>query len=151
MKKLYRSNRDKKLLGLCGGVAEMLNIDATLLRVLFIVGAIFSSGGLILIYILAGMVVPKEPPYYDHRGYGGGGYGGNFNSGPYSGGTSDQGYYNPGHGPSGNPGWQQTPPSGKSSSPLDDMMNDIEKKAMRRELDELRAKLSKLEKEKEDK
>lgn len=149
MKKLYRSNRDKKLLGLCGGVAELLNIDATLLRVLFIVGVIFSSGALILIYILAGMVVPKEPPYFDPRGYGGS-YGGSFNNGPYSGG-SDHGYYNPGHGPSASSGWNTTPPSGRSGSSLDDMMNDIEKKAMRRELDELRAKLAKLEKEKEDK
>jgi phage shock protein C len=155
MKKLYRSNRDKKLLGLCGGVAEMLNIDATLLRVLFIVAVIFSSGTLILVYILAGMVVPKEPPYFnqfDHKGYGGGygGYGGGYDNGPYSKRSNEHGYYNPGHGPSGDPNWQNVPPpSGqtKSSSDLDDMMNDIEKKAMRRELDELRAKLAKLEKE----
>ncbi len=126
----------------------MLNIDATLLRVLFIVAVIFSSGTLIFVYILAGLVVPKEPPFYnnyDHRGYGGG-----YNNGPSS--FNDHGgYYNPGHGPSANShtNWQNVPPSGqpKDRSDLDDMMNDIEKKAMRRELDELRAKLAKIEKE----
>ncbi|MBJ6360204.1 PspC domain-containing protein [Paenibacillus sp. GCM10012307] len=146
MKKLYRSTRDKKLLGLCGGVAEMLNIDATLLRVLFIVAVIFSSGTLIFVYILAGLVVPKEPPFYNN--YDDRGYGGSYNHGPSS--YNDQGgYYNPGHGPSSDANWQNVPPRGQSkkSSDLDDMMNDIEKKAMRRELDELRAKLAKLEKE----
>ncbi|WP_128657985.1 PspC domain-containing protein [Paenibacillus sp. 598K] len=183
MKKLYRSTRDKKFLGLCGGVAEMLNIDATLLRVLFIVAVIFSSGALILVYILAGMVVPKEPPIY--TGYGGGFDQRHYN--PY--GPGGQGYYNPGptpgnpgpHGdPYGRPGPTHSDPYGrpgptpgsaygrpgptdwqsqtrhqapqdpgreqKSSSPLDEMMDDIENKALRKELEELRAKLSKYEK-----
>ena len=46
MKKLYRSRRDKKLFGLCGGLAEMLNVDATLLRILLIVITVFSSGAI---------------------------------------------------------------------------------------------------------
>ncbi|GGG21240.1 PspC domain-containing protein [Paenibacillus abyssi] len=148
MKKLYRSTRDKKVLGLCGGVAEMMNIDATLLRVLFIVAVIFSSGALILVYILAGLVVPKEPPYYNDFG---GGLGSGYGNSKY--GSNSQGYYNPGHGPSAGQSWnswqsgaQQAGPAKPESSNLDAMMEDLEKKALRREIDELRAKLAKYEK-----
>lgn len=87
MKKLYRSSRDKKLFGLCGGLAEMLNVDATLLRILLVVVTIFTSGAVILIYIIAGLVVPKEPPVYSGfgpNGFGNGnvnGYGGGYNPG----------------------------------------------------------------------
>ncbi|MBD2847166.1 PspC domain-containing protein [Paenibacillus sp. IB182496] len=158
MKKLYRSTRDKKLLGLCGGVAELLNIDATLLRVLFIVAVIFSSGALILVYVLAGLVVPKEPTYRMdgyHDPYGQS-YDNPYGRRP---GSGSHGYYNPGHGPQSGPsqqwsGWQQPqqPPQqprsgGAQQAPdLDSMMGDIEKKAMRKEIDELRAKLARYEK-----
>ena len=74
MKKLYRSRRDKKLFGLRGGLAEMLNVDATLLRILLIVITVFSSGALILVYILAGLVVPKESNPFGGFGPGTGGY-----------------------------------------------------------------------------
>ncbi|MFD0714448.1 PspC domain-containing protein [Paenibacillus sp. GCM10027626] len=176
MKKLYRSRRDKKLFGLCGGIAEMLNVDATLLRILLIVLTVFTSGALILIYILAGMVVPKEPPSYDPFGpYGHNGYNG-YNGGPYNGGGYN-GNYNGGFGaPPPNYGrqanrnqyggpytgtpprpepsdgfnnWQQGQASGapkQAASNLDAMMDDLEKKAMRKEIDELRAKLAKQEK-----
>ncbi len=132
----------------------MLNIDATLLRVLFIVAVIFSSGAMILVYILAGLVVPKEPPVY--TGFGGG-FDQRYNN-PY--GPGGQGYYNPGStqgDPYGRPGptdWQsQTRQQTRSdhsyerkSSQLDEMMDDIEKKALRKELEELKAKLSRYEK-----
>ncbi|WP_258235234.1 PspC domain-containing protein, partial [Paenibacillus agaridevorans] len=51
LRKLYRSTRDKKLLGLCGGLSEMLNVDATLLRILLVVVTIFTSGTVIFIYL----------------------------------------------------------------------------------------------------
>ena len=88
MKKLYRSRRDKKLFGLCGGLAEMLNVDATLLRILLIVITVFSSGALILVYILAGLVVPKESNPFGGFGPGFGGYNPNgFGPGGYNGGN----------------------------------------------------------------
>ena len=132
----------------------MLNIDATLLRVLFIVAVIFSSGAMILVYILAGLVVPKEPPVY--TGFGGG-FDQRYNN-PY--GPGGQGYYNSGPtqgDPYGRPGstdWQsqarQQTRSDHSyerkSSQLDEMMDDIEKKALRKELEELKAKLNRYEK-----
>lgn len=155
LKKLYRSTRDKKLTGLCGGLAEMLNVDATLVRILLIVATIITSGTVILIYIIAAMVVPKVPPYYSD--YGPHGYGGGFNNQGYSNGP------NQGHGPQGfgqsfggpyknppqSPGaWSSPQPdnSQQSSSQFDSMMDDLEKKALRREIEELKAKLAKYEK-----
>ncbi|RJE91330.1 PspC domain-containing protein [Paenibacillus sp. 1011MAR3C5] len=161
MKKLYRSRRDKKLLGLCGGLSEMLNVDATLIRILLIVITVLSSGMAIFIYIIAGMVVPKEPPIYG--GFGPNGYGNGHNNG-YGGGFG--GGYGPQNGPQHGPhtgyngGFNQyqnnTPPNnwgtsyGKeepaAGSQFDSMMDDLEKKALRREIEELKEKLAKQEK-----
>lgn len=149
LKKLYRSSRDKKLFGLCGGLAEMFNVDATLLRILLIVVTIFTSGAVILIYIIAGLVVPKEPPLYSGfgpHGYGGG-YGGGYNPGygqpaqPQFGGP----YKNPPQPPG---AWGGPQPEAVHATPsqFDSMMDDLEKKALRREIEELKAKLAKYEK-----
>ncbi|AEI46156.1 PspC domain-containing protein [Paenibacillus mucilaginosus] len=61
MKRWYRSVSDKKLTGLCGGLAQYLNLDPTLLRVLVVILTFASSGSLILFYFLAALMVPKEP------------------------------------------------------------------------------------------
>ncbi len=61
-KKLMRSRTDKKLLGVCGGIAEYLNLDATLVRIAFVVGVIGSGGPFVLGYFLLALVMPKEPP-----------------------------------------------------------------------------------------
>ncbi len=60
MKKLYLSETDKKLCGVCGGIAEYFNIDSTLVRLLWVFLSIFTAGfpG-ILAYIIACMVIPK--------------------------------------------------------------------------------------------
>ncbi|WP_183568916.1 PspC domain-containing protein [Paenibacillus endophyticus] len=149
LRKFYRSSRDKKLFGLCGGLAEMLNVDATLLRILLIVVTIFTSGAVILIYIIAGLVVPKEPPVYSNfgpNGYGNG-YGGSYNPGygqqpntPFGG-----PYKNPPQAPG---AWntQGPAPQPSPSSQFDSMMDDLEKKALRREIEELKAKIAKYEK-----
>ena len=53
MKKLYRSS-NRSLAGVCGGIAEYLNIDPTVVRVLYIVLSFFSAAfpGLLLYLIL---------------------------------------------------------------------------------------------------
>jgi phage shock protein C len=61
MKKLFRSTRDSKLAGVCGGIGEWLNIDATIVRLVFVIGALFGFGSFILIYILMAILVPKNP------------------------------------------------------------------------------------------
>ena len=59
-RKLYRSKTNRKLAGVCGGLAQYFNIDATLIRVLFIVLAVLGGSGLIL-YVAMWIIVPKEP------------------------------------------------------------------------------------------
>ncbi len=179
LKTLYRSRRDKKILGLCGGLSQMLNVDATLIRILLIVITVLTSGTVILIYLIAGMVVPKEPPIYGGHGPGPGGYGGGYGGNGGYGGQGGQGGFggNPGQpggfgqggapggfdnrsqgfgapppppaGPAGNGNWNtrpvnQTPPA--ANADFDTMMDDLEKKALRREIEELKAKMAKYEK-----
>ncbi|MCI0707507.1 MAG: PspC domain-containing protein [Ignavibacteriae bacterium] len=59
-KRLYRSRTNKVIAGVCGGVAEYLGIDATLVRVLWVLFTIFGGGGLLL-YIAALIIVPQNP------------------------------------------------------------------------------------------
>jgi phage shock protein C len=59
-KKLYRSKTDKKLCGVCGGIAKYFNIDSTVVRLLFVLFALFVGSGL-LVYIIAALVIPEEP------------------------------------------------------------------------------------------
>ncbi len=59
MRKLYRSRSDALLGGVCGGIAERLEVDSSLVRVVFAVLAIMSGIG-ILIYFLLWLIVPRE-------------------------------------------------------------------------------------------
>ncbi|WP_151732847.1 PspC domain-containing protein ['Paenibacillus yunnanensis' Narsing Rao et al. 2020] len=60
MKKLYRSERDKKITGLCGGLARWLNIDASIIRLVAVAAVLFSFGSVLLFYIIGSLIVPKE-------------------------------------------------------------------------------------------
>jgi phage shock protein PspC (stress-responsive transcriptional regulator) len=150
MRRLYRSRRDSKLFGLFGGLAEYLHVDPTLLRLVAVVTVFFSGGVLIPIYIIASLVIPREPLFYDGGGYGypGGGSGvGGF--GGFQGFGQGPGAGTGGYGGTGAGGYGGTagPGAAKSAgSPnLDEMMKDIEKKALQKEIEELRAKLAKFE------
>ena len=59
-RRLYRSRTNRKLAGVCGGLAQYLDTDATLLRVLFVVLALLGGPGLV-IYLLMWLLVPEEP------------------------------------------------------------------------------------------
>jgi len=59
-RKLYRSRTNRKLAGVCAGLAQYLNADATLIRVLFVVLALLGGPG-IVIYLLMWILVPEEP------------------------------------------------------------------------------------------
>ena len=61
MRRLYRSDKDKWIFGVLGGLGEYLNIDATILRIAYIVFTIASAGAGIIGYILALFVIPKKP------------------------------------------------------------------------------------------
>jgi len=60
-KRLYRSQSDRMLAGICGGLAAYLDIDATLLRILWVVVVLLGGFG-VLLYIIMWIVVPNEPP-----------------------------------------------------------------------------------------
>ena len=59
-KKLYRSNTNKKIAGVCGGVAEYFNIDPTIVRLAVALCVVFAGFGL-LAYIVAALVIPENP------------------------------------------------------------------------------------------
>ena len=59
-RRLYRSLTDRKLAGVCGGLAQYFNADTTLIRVLFVVLALLGGPGLV-IYLLMWILVPEEP------------------------------------------------------------------------------------------
>lgn len=63
-KRLYLSENDKKIGGVCGGLAEYLGVDATLVRVIWVFAAlVFGSG--ILAYLIAWLLMPRRPDYKD--------------------------------------------------------------------------------------
>lgn len=66
-KRLYRSKTDRRISGVCGGLAEYFNIDASLVRIVVLFFALFGGSGGIF-YILASMIIPEEPDYdYDEK------------------------------------------------------------------------------------
>jgi phage shock protein PspC (stress-responsive transcriptional regulator) len=59
-KKLYRSRTDCKIAGVCGGLGEHLDVDPTIIRIAAVV-LFFLHGAGLLAYIIAWIVMPKEP------------------------------------------------------------------------------------------
>lgn len=153
---LYRSRRDRWFSGLLGGLGEYFGISVTALRLLTIISVPFTGGTTIMIYLIASLVISKEPyiprdPYgsgWQSSNHGGCGYGNAGNPqhrGPQ---YADPRYGSPQYN---DPHYQQQSAFSGNASNLDSMMEDIEKKAMEKELEELRRKLSKYENEKGDK
>lgn len=62
MKKLYKSQVDKKICGVCGGIALYLNMDSTIIRLIWTLLIVFFGTG-ILAYIIAALVIPSEQTY----------------------------------------------------------------------------------------
>mgnify|MGYP006285537939 CR=1 FL=1 len=62
-KRLTRSLTNKKIAGVCGGIAEYINVDPTLVRIAFVVGTIASGGWpFFFAYLALAYVMPKEDP-----------------------------------------------------------------------------------------
>ncbi|MHB8653146.1 MAG: PspC domain-containing protein [Terriglobia bacterium] len=59
-KKLSRSRTDKKIAGVCGGIAEYLDMDPTLVRLVWVMMALFVGWG-VLGYLIAWIVLPEQP------------------------------------------------------------------------------------------
>ncbi|SJZ49501.1 PspC domain-containing protein [Eubacterium coprostanoligenes] len=69
-KKLYKSTTDRKLCGVCAGIANYLNIDPTVVRLLWAL-ITFLGGAGVVAYVVCALVIPDEPynnnyqdPYY---------------------------------------------------------------------------------------
>ena len=61
-KKLYRASIDKKLFGVCGGIAHYFGMDSTLVRLITTV--LFFAGGLSLwVYIVAALIMTESPDF----------------------------------------------------------------------------------------
>lgn len=63
-KRLYRSQSDRKICGVCGGIAEYFNIDPTLVRLGGVLLACISFGTGILAYFIAAVIIPDQPQTY---------------------------------------------------------------------------------------
>ncbi len=61
--RLYRSNTDKVIGGVSGGLAKYLNVDPVLIRVAFVLLTLFGGGG-VLIYIVMWIAIPAETINY---------------------------------------------------------------------------------------
>jgi len=154
------------LSGLCGGLGELTNTDATLFRILLVVLMIISSGSFIFVYIIVSLVVPKSPHYpnsfHQNRPPNMNGFDQRNQSNHHNGfdnrnhmnqqnGFGDPFQTKHNHSPNSTPPpWESDMNQGNSNqangSDLDKMMDDLEKKALKREIEELKNKLSKMEK-----
>lgn len=65
MKKLKRSRSNRYIMGVCGGLAEYLNIDATIVRLIWFVLALTSFGTFGLAYLICGIVIPEDDGYIE--------------------------------------------------------------------------------------
>ena len=61
MKKLYRSEQNKKIAGICGGVAELMDVDPTIVRLAVVVlGLVTGLFPFVIGYLVAWWIVPKS-------------------------------------------------------------------------------------------
>ena len=59
-KRLYKSNLEKKISGVCGGIAEYFDIDPTLVRLAWVVFTMLGGSGIVA-YIVAALIMPESP------------------------------------------------------------------------------------------
>jgi phage shock protein C len=59
-RKLYRNNTDRMIAGVCGGLGEYLNVDPTLIRLLFVLSVLAGFGSSVLFYIIMMVIVPLK-------------------------------------------------------------------------------------------
>ena len=60
-KRLYRSTQDRMFAGVCGGIGEYLDVDPTLVRLVFVALTLLSSGSGLVIYVILMLIVPEHP------------------------------------------------------------------------------------------
>ncbi len=63
-KRLYKSDKDKKVCGVCGGIANYFDADPTVIRLAWVIFTLAGGSGLIA-YIIAAIIMPEDPGYID--------------------------------------------------------------------------------------
>ena len=58
-KKIYRSESDRRIAGVCGGIGEYFDVDSTLIRLAFVFFVLAAGTGL-LAYVIAAIIMPNE-------------------------------------------------------------------------------------------
>lgn len=60
MSQLHKSKNNKMLFGVCGGLSNTLGIDVTLIRIVFLLGAIFTGSVLLWVYLVLALLLPAK-------------------------------------------------------------------------------------------
>ncbi|MCH8615556.1 envelope stress response membrane protein PspC [Sphingomonas sp. SM33] len=63
--RFYRDKRNGKFMGICAGIADYAGFDVTLVRITMIAAIFLSSGSILPVYFIAGMVAPDRPRELD--------------------------------------------------------------------------------------
>ena len=58
-KRVYKSSTDKKVCGVCGGIANYFDVDPTVIRLIWVIFTLAGGSGLIA-YIIAAIIMPDE-------------------------------------------------------------------------------------------
>lgn len=64
-KKLYRSRSNRMICGICGGLAEYFNVDATVIRLVLVFLGLSSCGTFTLAYLISAIIIPEDPAQYE--------------------------------------------------------------------------------------
>jgi len=62
-RRLYLSETDKKIGGVCGGLGEYFNVDPTIIRLLVVILTFMSAGTGIVAYLIAWAIIPRPPRF----------------------------------------------------------------------------------------
>lgn len=60
-KKLYRSRKDRRIAGVCGGIGKYLRIDPNIIRLIFIVVTFMTAMIPVVLYLVGSYIIPEEP------------------------------------------------------------------------------------------
>ncbi len=61
MKKLYRSRSDRLLAGVCAGLGDYLGVDATIVRLVFVLSVFLTFSTSLFVYLVFWLIIPEEP------------------------------------------------------------------------------------------
>lgn len=65
--KLYRNTDDKKVAGVCSGVADYFGFDVTITRVIVLVGAVFFMPSVVIVYAILALILDEKPTELGRR------------------------------------------------------------------------------------